>query len=108
MGHIGNGYGPQAQQAYQTTAVSQELTLGLALFGTLEGVLLPPFNPTLVRHEHVKWSKRNSRHLVYRHWSKRIMSAGHLGKIGIDIGTYSFVASDATQRNTTTRQHRLS
>ena len=53
MGHIGNGHGPQAQQAYQTTAVSQELTLGLALFRTWKGVLLPPFDPTLVSLEHV-------------------------------------------------------
>ena len=81
--------------------MSQESTLRLALFGILKGVLLPRFNPTLVRHEHVKWSKRNIRHLVYRHWSERIVSAGRLSKIGVDVGTYSFVASYATQRNTT-------
>lgn len=53
MGHIGNGYGAKAQQAYHVTAVSQEPTLGLAPFRILKGVLLPPFDPTLVRHEHV-------------------------------------------------------
>lgn len=47
MGHIENGHVIRAQQAYQTTAVSQDSTLGLASFGILEDVLLPPFNPTL-------------------------------------------------------------
>jgi hypothetical protein len=55
---------PKAQQIHQTTAVSQDSALGLASFGIVKGVLLPPSNPTLVRHEHVGRSKRNSRHLV--------------------------------------------
>lgn len=53
MGHIGDGYGAQAQQAYHDTAIFQETTLGLAPFRTLKGVLLPPFDPTPVGLEHV-------------------------------------------------------
>lgn len=91
MGHIGNGHGPTISAAGipDYGRVPRPNAWTCILWDAERRVLCLLSTPRLSDIEHVQWSKRNSRHLVYWHWSERIASAGQLGKFGVDIGTYT-------------------
>jgi hypothetical protein len=90
-GHIGNGHEPTVSAARipDYGRVPRLNAWTCILWDAERRVLCLLSTPRLSDIEHVQWSKRNSRHLVYWHWSERIASAGQLGKFGVDIGTYT-------------------
>jgi hypothetical protein len=91
MGHIENGHDPTVSAAGipDYGRVPRPNAWTCILWDAERRVLCLLSTPRLSDIEHVQWSKRNSRHLVYWHWSERIASAGQLGKFGVDVGTYT-------------------